>query len=82
MDEVQTAATLVQSVVDYSANIIFGACIDQNINDELEVPSSRRASRTPITTARRTATVPKNRNFIVNRGLNAGGAAGSAPSLL
>ena len=31
MDEVQTAATLVQSVVDYSANIIFGACIDSNI---------------------------------------------------
>lgn len=37
MDEVQTAATLVQSVVDYSANIIFGACIDSNINDEVEV---------------------------------------------
>ncbi len=34
MDEVQTAATLVQSVVDYSANIIFGACIDSNINDQ------------------------------------------------
>ena len=37
MDEVQTAATLVQSVVDYSANIIFGACIDSNISDEVEV---------------------------------------------
>ena len=37
MDEVQMAATLVQSVVDYSANIIFGAGIDPNINDEVEV---------------------------------------------
>ena len=36
-EEVKTAATLVQSVVDYSANIIFGACIDENINDEVEV---------------------------------------------
>lgn len=36
-DEVQTAASLVQSVVDYSANIIFGACIDENITDEVSV---------------------------------------------
>ena len=37
MDEVQTAATLVQSVVDYSANIIFGARIDPNVQDEVEI---------------------------------------------
>ncbi|MBO5525803.1 MAG: cell division protein FtsZ [Clostridia bacterium] len=36
-DEVNTAATLVQSVVDDSANIIFGACINENIADEVEV---------------------------------------------
>ena len=37
IDETQTAATLVQSVVDYSANIIFGTCIDENMQDEVEV---------------------------------------------
>ena len=36
-DEVNTAACLVQSVVDESANIIFGACIDEGIQDEVEV---------------------------------------------
>ncbi len=36
-DEVKTAASLIHSVVDYSANIIFGACIDENIRDEVEV---------------------------------------------
>ncbi len=36
-DEVKTAATLIHSVVDYSANIIFGACIDPNIRDEVQV---------------------------------------------
>ncbi len=36
-DEVETAASLIHSVVDYSANIIFGACIDPNISDEVEV---------------------------------------------
>lgn len=37
LDEVRTAAKLIHSVVDYSANIIFGACIDPNIRDEVEV---------------------------------------------
>lgn len=37
LDEVSTAAKLIHSVVDYSANIIFGACIDPNIRDEVEV---------------------------------------------
>lgn len=36
-DEVRTAANLIHGVVDYSANIIFGACIDENISDEVEV---------------------------------------------
>ncbi|MGN0822532.1 MAG: hypothetical protein ACI4NG_02035, partial [Candidatus Gallimonas sp.] len=36
-DEVKTAASLIHSVVAYSANIIFGACIDPNISDEVEV---------------------------------------------
>lgn len=37
LDEAKTAATLIQSVVDYSANIIFGTCIDDGIQDEVEV---------------------------------------------
>ena len=37
LDEVTTAATLVKDVIDYSANVIFGACIDENMNDEVEV---------------------------------------------
>lgn len=37
LDEVRTAAKLIHSVVDYSANIIFGACIDPKIRDEVEV---------------------------------------------
>ena len=52
-DEVRTAASLIHSVVDYSANIIFGACIDENISDEVEVtviatgfPSGDRAPET------------------------------------
>ncbi len=70
MDEVQTAATLVQSVVDYSANIIFGACIDSNINDEVEVtviatgfphPENMYNSQDERNVA--------SRNFFVNRGL-------------
>ena len=70
MDEVQTAATLVQSVVDYSANIIFGACIDSNINDEVEV--------TVIATGfpnienmynQKDERNVSSRNFFVNRGL-------------
>ncbi len=36
-EEVRLAANLIHSVVDFSANIIFGACIDENINDEVEV---------------------------------------------
>ena len=80
MDEVQTAATLVQSVVDYSANIIFGACIDPNINDEVEVTviatGFPHADNYSVKDARN-----ENRNFIVNRGLPArDGAAGVTPS--
>jgi cell division protein FtsZ len=36
-DEVSDAAELVRSVVDASANIIFGARIDPNVQDEVEV---------------------------------------------
>jgi hypothetical protein len=31
------AAELVKGVIDYSANVIFGACIDENMSDEVEV---------------------------------------------
>ena len=37
LDEVITAASLVKDVIDYSANVIFGACIDENMTDEVEV---------------------------------------------
>ncbi len=37
LEETQTAVGLVQSVVDYSANIIFGTCIDENMQDEVQV---------------------------------------------
>ncbi len=37
LDEVVTAANLVRDVIDYSANVIFGACIDENMTDEVEV---------------------------------------------
>ena len=37
LDEVTTAANLVKDVIDYSANVIFGACIDENMGDEVEI---------------------------------------------
>ncbi len=37
LDEVITAADLVKGVIDYSANVIFGACIDKHMSDEVEV---------------------------------------------
>ncbi len=37
LDEVITAADLVKGVIDYSANVIFGACIDEAMSDEVEV---------------------------------------------
>lgn len=37
LDEVVEAADLVRGVIDYSANVIFGACIDENMSDEVEV---------------------------------------------
>ena len=37
LDEVVTAADLVKGVIDYSANVIFGACIDEAMRDEVEV---------------------------------------------
>lgn len=37
LDEVSSAARLVHGVVDYSANIIFGACVDDQIQDEVEI---------------------------------------------
>ena len=80
MDEVQTAATLVQSVVDYSANIIFGACIDPNINDEVEVTVI--ATGFPQMENMYNQQDERNvagRNFFVNRGLPEGNRDLSAP---
>ena len=37
LDEVCMAADLVKGVIDYSANVIFGACIDEKMSDEVEV---------------------------------------------
>ena len=85
MDEVQTAATLVQSVVDYSANIIFGACIDSNINDEVEVTviATGFPNMENIYDQKDERNV-SSRNFFVNRGLPEGNApeqpAAAAPA--
>ena len=37
LDEVVKAAELVKGVIDYSANVIFGACIDEQMSDEVEI---------------------------------------------
>ncbi len=37
LEEVSIAADLVKGVIDYSANVIFGACIDERMSDEVEV---------------------------------------------
>lgn len=37
LDEVTAAANLVRGVIAYSANLIFGTCIDENMSDEVEV---------------------------------------------
>ncbi len=37
LTEVYEAATLVQGIIDKSANIIFGATIDENISDEVKI---------------------------------------------
>ncbi len=37
LDEVVMAADLVKGIIDYSANVIFGACIDEGMADEVEV---------------------------------------------
>ncbi len=37
LNEVGVAADLVKGVIDYSANLIFGACIDESMSDEVEV---------------------------------------------
>ena len=37
LDEVTIAANLVKDVIDYSANVIFGACIDESMADEVEI---------------------------------------------
>ena len=37
LDEVTKAGGLIHGVVDHSANIIFGACVDENVQDEVEV---------------------------------------------
>ncbi len=37
LDEVVEAADLVKGIIDYSANVIFGACIDENMSDEVEI---------------------------------------------
>ena len=79
MDEVQTAATLVQSVVDYSANIIFGACIDSNISDEVEVTviATGFPSMENVYDQKDERNV-SSRNFFVNRGLPEGNSAAVA----
>ena len=49
LDEVTKAAGLIHGVVDYTANIIFGACIDENVQDEVEVTVIATGFRAPDT---------------------------------
>ena len=63
LDEVTKAASLIHGVVDYSANIIFGACVDENVQDEVEVTVIATGfppagSAEPSAPARVTMTVP------------------------
>ena len=63
LDEVTKAASLIHGVVDYSANIIFGACVDENVQDEVEVTVIATGfppagSSEPSAPARVTMTVP------------------------
>ena len=37
LDEVITAADLIKDVIDYSANVIFGACIDEKMGERVEI---------------------------------------------
>lgn len=37
LSEVREAASLIQGIIDESANIIFGATIDENINEEIKI---------------------------------------------
>lgn len=37
LDEVTQAANIVKDIIDYSANVIFGACIDEHMSDEVEI---------------------------------------------
>ena len=37
LDEVITAADLIKEVIDYSANVIFGACIDEKMGERVEI---------------------------------------------
>ena len=74
-----------QSVVDYSANIIFGACIDSNISDEVEVTviATGFPNMENIYDQKDERNV-SSRNFFVNRGLPEGNpnaaAAASRPA--
>ena len=53
LDEVTKAAGLIHGVVDYTANIIFGACVDENIQEEVEVTVIATGFRTDASDAAR-----------------------------
>lgn len=49
-EEVKTAGTIIQSVVDYSANIIFGAGIDESMSEEVAVTVIATGFPSPVPT--------------------------------
>lgn len=87
LDEVWMAADLVKGVIDYSANVIFGACIDENMSDEVEVviiatgfPAAGQAftgTEDRTATARKVYALSEKIDRVYNSGMN--GAAPAAP---
>ena len=82
-DEVADAAELVRSVVDASANIIFGARIDPNVQDEVEVtpastPTFRTKSKSP--SSLRASPASKRERRTTSRSLPTAGRSSAAPS--
>ena len=87
LDEVCMAADLVRGVIDYSANVIFGACIDENMSDEVEVviiatgfPASGQAvtgAEDRSASARKASALSEKIDRVYNSGVNTLSAGGA-----
>lgn len=89
LDEVWMAADLVKGVIDFSANVIFGACIDENMSDEVEVviiATGFPAGGQTVTgtedrsaTARKVSSLSEKIDRAYNNGMGGANMAGGAP---